>query len=124
MGGGRVSEDEVEIPIKKEWTVSTRQIASILGLVTVLSGGGGALTAIGADELKNQQQDEKIAAMSERVEENRKAVTELQRTAARTETKVDGIDRDVSEIKQDVKDIVEKLNQAIGREQGRSGRGQ
>ena len=114
--------DDVNVPIKKEWTVSTKQIASVLTLLTMVSGGGGALTAWGTDEMKNQAQDARIAAVEEKAEENRKDVAELKQTATRTETKVDGIDKDVTEIKEDVKKIVETLNQAIGREAGRNGR--
>lgn len=115
-------DDEVDVPIKKEWTVSTRQIASILTLLTIVSGGGGALTAWGTDELKNQAQDARIAAVEEKVEKNLDDIAQLKPAVTCTETKVDGIEDDVAEIKEDVKKIVETLNQAIGREAGRNGR--
>lgn len=93
---------------------TVRQLVTIAGLLSALSGAGGAATVMAQDAV----QDEKIATNSREIAELRRQMSVIADATTSTRSTVTALEGDVAEIKVDTKETLRLLNQAIGRSGG------
>lgn len=87
-----------------------RQLVTIAGTLSVISGAGGAITVKAQDAV----QDERLEQHERQIAELRAQVLEGTKAATETRTTVQGLEGTVSEIKTDTKEIQRLLNRLIG----------
>lgn len=87
-------------------TFSMKQMVMILSAGIALSGGGAAWTVSASDAV----QDEKIERVQEAVKELRKDLKETRDTVLVMGPQVEGIEEDVSDMMDDIKDILKAVN--------------
>lgn len=87
-----------------------RQLVTIAGTLSAISGAGGAFTVAAQDAV----QDEQIAQHERQISELRAQVLEGTKAATETRTTVQGLEETVAEIKTDTKEIARLLNRLIG----------
>lgn len=87
-----------------------RQLVTIAGTLSAISGAGGAFTVAAQDAV----QDEQIAQHERQISELRAQVLEGTKAATETRTTVQNLEATVVEIKTDTKEIARLLNRLIG----------
>lgn len=102
--------------VAAEAKFTLRQLISIAGALSALSGAGGAATVMAQDAV----QDQKIETNTREIAELRRQVSTIAEATTKTSSTVEGLDEDVDEIKEDTK-AIQRLLMEMAREQ-RSGR--